>query len=112
MLGQAGLHGLALVNAVAPLIGTASVLRGGDVVAHVSSAGSSVDARAGSSVSMLMWPGVSVQRVFHPVRHLTDQARRGAGVGSVVVTLGTQRVVVPVRLARDVPRRSMLQKLF
>ncbi len=112
VLGQAGLHGLALVNAVAPLIGTASVLRGGDVVAHVSSAGSSVDARAGSSVSMLMWPGVSVQRVFHPVRHLTDQARRGAGVGSVVVTLGTQRVVVPVRLARDVPRRSMLQKLF
>jgi hypothetical protein len=33
-------------------------------------------------------------------------------VGSVVVTLGSQRVVVPVHLSGDVPQRSLLQRLF
>ncbi len=46
------------------------------------------------------------------MRQLRDQARRGARVGTVVVTVGTQRVVVPVRLSRDVPQRSLLQRLF
>jgi D-alanyl-D-alanine carboxypeptidase len=112
VLGQAGLHGLALVNAVTDLVGSTSVLQGGEVVAHVTSAGSVVDGRAGSSVAMLTWPGVTAQRVFHPVHHLTDRARRGAVVGAVVVTLGTQHAVVRVRLSADVPRPSMLQKLF
>ena len=112
VLAQAGLHGLALVNAVAPLVGAQSVLDLGDVVAHVSSAGKVVDGRAASSVSMLTWPGVTAHRVFEPVHHLTDRATRGAVVGSVAVTLGTQRVLVPVRLAGDVPHPSMLQKLF
>jgi hypothetical protein len=30
----------------------------------------------------------------------------------VVVALGTQRVVVPVQLTGDLPRRSLLQRLF
>jgi hypothetical protein len=50
--------------------------------------------------------------VFLPVRHLTDRAKRGAIAGSVVVTLGTQRVAVPVRLSSDLRRPTMLQKLF
>jgi hypothetical protein len=61
---------------------------------------------------MLTWPGITAHRVFYPVHHLTDRARRGAVVGTVVVTLGTQQAVVPVRLSRDVPRPSVLQKLF
>jgi D-alanyl-D-alanine carboxypeptidase (penicillin-binding protein 5/6) len=112
VLGQAGLHGLALVNALAPLVGATAVLGEGDVVAHVSSGGQDVDGRAGTSVSMLTWPGVTARRVFVPVRHLTDRARRGAVVGSVVVTIGAQRVVVPVRLSHDLRRPTMLQKLF
>jgi D-alanyl-D-alanine carboxypeptidase (penicillin-binding protein 5/6) len=112
VLAQAGLHGLALVNAVGPLVGATPMLRGGDVVAHVSSAGGFVDGRAASSVSMLTWPGDTAHRVFVPVHHLTDRARRGAVVGAVVVTLGTQLVVVPIRLSRDVPRPDLLQKLF
>ena len=39
VLAQAGLHALALVDALAPLIGTTQVLRGNQVVAHVSEAG-------------------------------------------------------------------------
>jgi hypothetical protein len=106
------LHGLALVNAVQPLIGTATVLGDGVVAAHAAAAGSSVAARTGASVSMLTWPGAHATRVFHPVRRLSAQAKRGALVGSVVVTLGTQRAVVPVHLTGDVPQRSLLQRLF
>ena len=112
VLAQAGLHGLALVNAVQPLIGTTSVLRSGQLVADVTEAGRTVEARATAPVNMLTWPGVAATRAFHPDPHLTDQARRGATVGTVVVRLGTQKVVVPVRLRRDVPRPSLLQRLF
>jgi D-alanyl-D-alanine carboxypeptidase (penicillin-binding protein 5/6) len=112
VLGQAGLHGLALVNALAPLVGTTALLNADDVVAHVSSAGQVVDGRAGTSVSMLTWPGVTAHRAFLPVRHLTDRARAGTIAGSVVVTLGLQRVAVPVRLSDDLQRPTMLQKLF
>jgi D-alanyl-D-alanine carboxypeptidase (penicillin-binding protein 5/6) len=111
-LAQAGLHGLAMVNTVQPLIGTSTVLGSGVVAAHAVAAGSSVAARTGAPVSMLTWPGAHATRVFHPVRHLSAHARRGALAGHVVVTLGTQRAVVPVYLTRDVPQRSLLQRLF
>ncbi len=112
VLAQAGLHALALVDAVGPLVGSTAVVTGHQVAAHVSAAGTSVNARAIASASMLTWPGVTATRVFQPARHVTDQTRRGAPVGVVVVTLGTQRVAVPVRLEGDVPRPSLLQRLF
>ena len=111
-LGQAGLHGLALVSAVQPRIGTTTVLRGGVTAAHVGSGGSTVAARTAASVSMLTWPGAHATRVFQPVHHLSTHARRGAAVGNVVVTLGTQRAVVPVHLTRAVPQPSLLHRLF
>jgi D-alanyl-D-alanine carboxypeptidase len=111
-LAQAGLHGLALVNAVQPLIGTTTVLRGGVLAAHVAAAGKTVGARTTGSVSMLTWPGARATRVFHPVHHLSAQARLGARVGSIVVRVGTQRVAVPVELSHDVPQRSLVQRLF
>ena len=70
-LAQAGLHGLALVNAVQPLIGTSTTLQGGAVAAQVGAAGSSVAARTGASVSMLTWPGAHA----HGVR-LRNQNKR------------------------------------
>jgi len=112
VLAQAGLHGLALVDAVAPLIGTTPVVNEGQLAARVHSAGRTVDARAAASASVLTWPGVRATPVFRPVHHLTDQARRGARVGTVEVTLGLQHVAVPVRLQRDVPRESLIQRLF
>jgi D-alanyl-D-alanine carboxypeptidase (penicillin-binding protein 5/6) len=111
-LAQAGLHGLALVNAAEPLIGTSTMLRDGVVAAQVGAAGTSVAARTAASAPMLTWPGARATRVFHPVHRLSAHAGRGALVGRVVVTLGTQRVVVPVHLTRDVPQRSLLQRLF
>ena len=107
VLAQAGLHALALVDAVAPLIGSTQVLPGNQVVAHVSEAGHRLGAETSSSVSMLTWPGVSATRVFVPARHVADQARRGTRIGTVVVTVGTQQVGVPVRLrGTSRPRRS------
>jgi serine-type D-Ala-D-Ala carboxypeptidase (penicillin-binding protein 5/6) len=112
VLAQAGLHGLALVNAASSLIGKTVVLHGGEVAAHVSEAGRTVDARATASASMLTWPGTSARRAFEPRLGLTDQARQGGRVGTIVVTLGSQHVVVPVRLQRDAPRESLLQRIF
>jgi hypothetical protein len=43
---------------------------------------------------------------------VSDRARRGARVGTVEVRLGSQRVVVPARLTQDVPRPSLLQRIF
>ncbi len=112
VLAQAGLHGLALVSAVEPLIGSMPVMHSGQLVAHVSQGGRTVDARATAPASILTWPGVRATRTFEPVHALSGQATRGARVGTVVVTLGTQHVAVPVRLQRDVPRLSLLQRLF
>ncbi len=112
VLITAGLHALDLADTVAKDIGTVSALQQGQLVARVTEDGASVDARAVSSVAVLTWPGEAVGRRFEPVTRLTDQARHGDRVGTVVVTLGMQRAVVPVRLSENVPRPSFMQRLF
>jgi len=112
VLALAGLHGLALVNAVTPLIGTTPVVSEGEVVAHVHSGGRDADARAAASASALTWPGMTAQRVFVADGDLTDTARRGARVGTVVVQVGAQRVAVPVRLWANLSGPSLFQRLF
>jgi serine-type D-Ala-D-Ala carboxypeptidase (penicillin-binding protein 5/6) len=112
ILNVAAMRGLALVNAAAPYIGTATVLQKGQPVARVTSDGKTVTATASSSVSMFTWPGTTATRVFHRMGRLTDQAKRGARVGTVVVTLGNQQVVVPVKLTQNVPRPTLMQRIF
>ncbi len=77
VLAQAGLHGLALVDAMAPLIGTTPVVHEGQLAAHVRSAGRTVDARTAASASVLTWPGVKATPVFRPVHHLTRPGAAG-----------------------------------
>jgi hypothetical protein len=60
---------------------------------------------------MLTWPGVTATCVFVPARQVSKQARRGAAVGNVVVTLGTQTVLVPVQLDGDIPPETLRQRL-
>jgi D-alanyl-D-alanine carboxypeptidase (penicillin-binding protein 5/6) len=112
VLAQAGLHALALVDAVAPLIGSTRVQAPGQVVAHVGESGSSVTARTTSSASLLTWPGVTATRLFVPARQVAKQARRGTQVGTVLVSLGTQQVAVPAQLTRDIPPVTLLHRLF
>jgi serine-type D-Ala-D-Ala carboxypeptidase (penicillin-binding protein 5/6) len=111
VLAQAGLHALALVDAMSPYIGSTEVLGGNQVVAHVGEAGTSIGAKTAASASMLTWPGVTATKAFVPALHVAKQASRGTQVGTVVVTLGTQRVAVPVQLERDIPAESLLQRL-
>ncbi len=112
VLAQAGLHALALVDAVAPLIGSTTVLPGNQVVAHVRQGGTSVNARTVSSASVLTWPGVTATRVFRPARHIVDQPPRGTQAGTVVVSVGTQHVAVPVRTERDIPPQTLLHRIW
>ena len=63
---------------MAPAVGATHVLHQGAVVAQVSEAGKTVIARGTAPVSLLTWPGAKATMVFHPDRHLTDRARRGA----------------------------------
>ena len=112
VLAQAGLHALALVDAVPPLIGSTTVLAGNTVVAHVSQSGSTVPARTVSSASLLTWPGVTATRVFRPSGHMVDQPPRGTRAGTVVVSVGTQHVAVPVRTEQDMPPVTLLHRIF
>jgi D-alanyl-D-alanine carboxypeptidase (penicillin-binding protein 5/6) len=111
-LPVAGLRGLALVNAMVPMIGTTTVVHEGQPVAQVSSTGGTVEAIAAGSVSVLTSPGLRATQTFLPDRRVSDRARRGSRIGSVEVRLGPQQVDVPVRLAQDVPRPSVLQRIF
>ena len=112
VLAQAGLHALALVDALAPLIGTTKVLPGNQVVAHVSEAGHRLGATTASSVSMLTWPGVSATRVFVPPatsRTRLAVARRSGPSSSPSAPSGS-----PCRCGsqKDIPPQTLLQRLF
>jgi D-alanyl-D-alanine carboxypeptidase len=111
VLAQAGLHALALVDAMVPFLGSVEVLPQGHLAAHVSEAGTTIGATTVSSASMLTWPGVTATCVFVPASNVPKQARRGSAVGKVVVTLGTQKVLVPVQLDGDLPPETLRQRL-
>ena len=68
VLAQAGLHALALVDAMVPFVSSTEVLPQGHRAAQVSEAGTTIDATTVSSASMLTWPGVTARRVFVPAR--------------------------------------------
>jgi D-alanyl-D-alanine carboxypeptidase (penicillin-binding protein 5/6) len=107
-----GQQGLALVNAMAPVIGATTVLHKGQSVAEVTSAGGSVEAVAAGSVSVLTSPGLKVTRRFVPDGRVSTTALRGSRIGTVEITLGTQHFAVPVELSQRVPRPTILQRIF
>jgi serine-type D-Ala-D-Ala carboxypeptidase (penicillin-binding protein 5/6) len=112
VLAQAGFIALNLANHVGSSIGAATIVHAGEVVAHVSVGGHTVAAAASSSAQMLTWPGVAAHRVLVDGRTMTAGASRGSRIGSVVVVLGTQRAVIPVRLRGHLAKPTMLQRLF
>jgi serine-type D-Ala-D-Ala carboxypeptidase (penicillin-binding protein 5/6) len=112
VLAQAGFIALNLANHVGTSIGSATVVHAGEVVAHVSVGGHTVAASAAASAQMLTWPGVVAHRTLVDGRTITAGASRGSRIGSVVVVLGTQRAVIPVRLRRHLAKPTMLQRLF
>jgi hypothetical protein len=112
VLTQAGLHSLALVNAMTARLRAVPITRAGQIEAHVDEASSSVDAVASSTTTFLSWPTLPEKVRFVPAQSLQEGTPRGATVGSVVASLGPQHVSVPVRLSGDVPHETVLQRLF
>jgi hypothetical protein len=112
VLVDAGLIALNLADHASASIGATPLVRAGEVVAHVSVAGHTVAATAASTADVLSWPGVSADRVLVDGRAIVAGAKRGNRIGSVVVVLGTQRVVIPVALRGDLPKPTVLQRLF
>ena len=88
------------------------VLPGNQVVAHVSEAGTTVDARTVSSASVLTWPGVTATRVFVPARHIVDQPPPGHA-RSERSSSRSARSTSPCRcgLERDIPPQTLLQRI-
>jgi D-alanyl-D-alanine carboxypeptidase (penicillin-binding protein 5/6) len=112
VLDVAARQALALANAASFNIGSTPVVPSGDVVAHITAYGHRVNAVAQGAATMLSWPGVSAVRLLETTRPVTSDTREGTRIGSVVVVLGTQRVVLPVRLQKKLPKETVAQRLF
>jgi D-alanyl-D-alanine carboxypeptidase (penicillin-binding protein 5/6) len=112
VLALAGFHALAIVNSVGAAIGSTRVMHAGEVVAHVTVVGHTVDATATSGASFLTWPGAAPTRVLEATRSVTPGTTGGVRIGSVVLALGTQRAVIPVRLQKSLPRETLMQRVF
>jgi D-alanyl-D-alanine carboxypeptidase (penicillin-binding protein 5/6) len=112
VLVDAGFIALNLANHAGTSVGTTAFVRAGEVVAHVSVAGHTVAASAARTADVLSWPGVSADRVLVDGKAIVAGAKEGKRVGSVVIVLGTQRVVIPVTLRGDLPKPTVLQRLL
>jgi D-alanyl-D-alanine carboxypeptidase (penicillin-binding protein 5/6) len=108
----AGFIALNLADHASTFIGATPLVRAGEVVARVSVAGHTVAATAARTAHVLSWPGVSADQVLVDGNTIVAGAKRGRRIGSVVIALGTQRVEVPVALRGDLPKPTVLQRLF
>ena len=113
VLLDAGFVAFNLANQASTSVGSTPFVHAGEVVG----AGRawrdtrSPPLRPGRPTS-LTWPGVSAERVLVDGKAIVAGAKRGRRVGSVMITLGSQRVVVPVALRGDLPKPTLLQRLF
>jgi len=112
VLLDAGFVAFNLANQASTSVGSTPFVHAGDVVARVSVAGHTVTATATRTADVLSWPGVSAERVLVDGKAIVAGAKRGRRIGSVMIMLGSQRVVVPVALGGDLPKPTVLQRLF
>jgi D-alanyl-D-alanine carboxypeptidase (penicillin-binding protein 5/6) len=109
---SAGFIALSLADHASTSVGSTSFVRAGEVVAHVSVAGRTVAATATRTVDLLSWPGVRAEQVLVDGEAIVAGVKRGRRIGSVMIVLGTQRVSAPVALRGDLPKPTVLQRLF
>jgi D-alanyl-D-alanine carboxypeptidase (penicillin-binding protein 5/6) len=112
VIDEAGLQALNLANATAKDVGETTVVSPDESSARVSAAGTTQTAKAASGTRMLSWPGVVAHRHFVPGKVLHQGAKSGTVVGTIVVQLGRQRQVIPVRLEHDVARESLFSRIL
>ena len=112
VLVDAGFIALNLATHASSSIALTPVVASGEDVASVSAAGHRVAAVAVAPAAVLSWPGVTGHRALVDGPAIVAGARRGQRIGSVMVMLGTQREEVPVVLRGDLPKPTLLQRLF
>jgi D-alanyl-D-alanine carboxypeptidase (penicillin-binding protein 5/6) len=112
VLGIAGFIALNLADHASATIDATPVIRAGEVVAHVSVAGHRAAAAANVNADLLTWPGVQAKRILVDGKPISAGSKKGTRIGSMVVVLGRQRVVIPVSLRAALPKPTMLQRLF
>jgi serine-type D-Ala-D-Ala carboxypeptidase (penicillin-binding protein 5/6) len=120
VLGQQGQSPITTALSVAQSLVTASVsslhpttvVRTGQQVGQVVAPwGASSAVTAGADVNMLAAPGMVAQTRLSST-NLGSSAVAGAKVGSLTVTLGTERVTVPAVASNDVGGPSIVWRLF
>ena len=102
-LAQAGLHALALVTAMAPVVSATPVLHRGQVVAARERGRQDGDRPRTATASLLTWPGAKATMVFHPAPapHRPGAPRCRWRAPSTSPSARSTSVV-PVRLEQDV----------
>lgn len=105
VLHNAGEMDLAVARAAAADLVSVDVAAAGQRVGTVSEPGARVAAVAGTSASLLAWPGQTVRQEVVAGAHLPAGAPAGTTVGTAQYHLGSQEVSVPVRTARRLPGR-------
>jgi serine-type D-Ala-D-Ala carboxypeptidase (penicillin-binding protein 5/6) len=112
VLGIAGFIALNLADHASATIDATPVIHAGEVVAHVSVAGHRAVAAASANVDVLTWPGVQAKQILVDGKPISAGSKKGTRIGSMVVVLGRQRVVIPVSLRAGLPKPTLLQRLF
>ncbi len=112
VLAQAGLHALALVDAMTPFIGSTEVLPRQHVAAQVSEAGATVDA---STVVVGLHAHLARRHRHAGLRAGPARAEAGppghARSGTSSSPWARSSFVVPVQLDGDIPPQTLLQRL-
>lgn len=103
---------LGVAMAAAGAVHDVRVLRPGQPVATVSDGAGSVSGHVGGGVSLMAWPSQRVGVRLRLRHHIKTKTRPGTVIGSAVVHLGSQRVVIRVRLAGRIPSKSLVERLW
>ncbi len=112
VIAAAGFEALRLAAAADAQVVPVRLVRPGEEVAEVGTAGRSVPAVATSGVWLPAWPGQVVRRHLE----VDDAPRAGAAAGTLFAreafAVGDEHASSPVRLGARLPSRTVAQRLF
>lgn len=119
ILGQQGVQPLpaallasrTLVDAARKIPSQQTVLKQGQIVAHISApGGQNVPVVASSGASMIGWPGLTIHYQMK-FSKLGKSVPAGSQVGSLIVSIGSQSQTVPLVTSRAVKSPSLAWRL-
>jgi D-alanyl-D-alanine carboxypeptidase (penicillin-binding protein 5/6) len=104
-------EGVTLVRDVKRMLTPVTVIQAGDAAAQIDVPWyHPVQVTADKSVSFIAWPGLTMHATLQ-TRLPGSRVQAGSVVGDLILTMGNQREVVPLRATEAVPSPSWLWKL-